>query len=310
MKRTLLVLLAGSLLALCYTGCKKPGTAEPDPYTYNAELQSTNDACFAMLTVSDIEMCMAFVAEGVLTPYFYMPASPGGISVTRDTVAKYLFVSYNNVLCKDGKTRDGSIAMNYNFAHPNAKYYRDVNFSGKIVLINYKVNKWEITNVTDLIVTNQRSAGPFNPATANMSWRINGRLKMKRLSDNKEIYWDGDVLKTLANTNNPAVWPNTQSPIDWRPAMVQYTGKASGTAGGLNYSYEADATKPPLRDFGCLYVPAGLPNALLHPFTAGAAKVTVSNYHPRLLSYGAPGMCDNSGIVSFHGETYQLDFEP
>ena len=229
----------------------------------------------------------------------------------RDTVNKYMFVSYNNTLCRDGKTRDGTIAMNYGVANPNAKYYRDFEFSGKITLINYKINNWEISNITELMVTNKRPSN-FNPATGKLSWRINGKIRMKHLLDNSEITWDGDVTKILDNTNNPAVFTGPYTPIDWRPARLQYIGEASGNARGSlgGYSYSALPDLPPLRDFACSFVPAANPAAILHPFNGGGATIKSSNYHPRIVYYGAPHICDNSGTVSFHTETYPIDFEP
>lgn len=311
MKKAFSLILAASLLSLLYAGCKKnSGGQAPDPFVYNGELQSSKDACLAMLTVSDIDMCMSFVAEGELTPYFYMPAGQGGVVVTRDTFYKYLTVSFNNVLCKDGKTRDGTIAMNYSFSDPNAKYYRNYNFIARIALLNYKVDNWAVENMNTLTVANQRPAGAFNPANMQLSWRITGGIKMTHSIYNWQITWDGDVTKTLVNTNNPGVFKNEYTPIDWRPARVQYTGLVKGLAKGAPYIYTPDAAAPPLRDFTCTYSPVTAPSALLHPFTAGSAKIQVQNFHPRTVEYGPAGVCDNSGTIIFAGETHPVDFEP
>ena len=320
MKKTLPLFLAAALSTGFYSSCKKkdkdPVETEipapvtpvaPDPYTYNPELQSSKSIAYAATALTDIEMICAFTGERYPKPLFYEPAPGGGSIVTTiDTVSYYLFISYNNTLCKDGKVRDGTIALNYGTSSTPPKYYRQYGYTGKLQLINYTVDGWKIALTKSSTITNKLGSPNFNPATTNLSWELAGGFMLTRQNDT--IVWDGSITKLLANTNDPMVFPGPDKPINWSAAKVQYFGAVSGTYKGLSYTFKLDASKPPLRDFVCT-VPGSQQGSQLHPFTAGEALFTISNYHPRSINYGAPQTCDNKATVSFKGEVYDINLD-
>jgi hypothetical protein len=279
----------------------------PDPYTYNSDLQSSKDINFAATTLTDIEMICAFIGEGYPMPFFYEPATgSASVSVSRDTIINYMLISYNNTLCKDGKVRDGIIALNYAVNGPQAKYYRQYGYSGKLQLINYKVDGWKVILANTSTISNKLGSSNFNPATTNLSWDLAGEFILVRQNDT--IRWNGTITKLLTNTSDPTVFLGLNKPINWNLAKVQYFGTASGTCKNLAYTFQLDANKPPLRDFVCS-VPGTQQGSQIRPFTAGEALFTISNYHPRKINYGPPQVCDNKGTVSFKGEVYNIDLD-
>lgn len=325
MKKTLPMLLAAAVFGAFYSACKKKDKAPveteipapapaPDPYTYNSDLQSSKDMEFALRAVSDVEMLCAFAGENNLAVPFYAAAGPntGNVVVTRDMVARNLFVSYNNTLCKDGRTRNGTVAFDYSSSNPNVSYYREYGFYCTVLFINYEVDGWRITNDSAAAyIRNELGAPNFNPATTNLSWKFSGSVTLTKTTDpDRKIIWKGAMIKTLVNTSDPAVYPPSGGQaINWAIARVQYSGLIRGSVNGLSYKYQPDSVKIPLRDFACTVPLASPQGAGIHPFTAGTALFTISNYHPRSIDFGPPQNCDNKGIVTFKGETYNVDFD-
>jgi hypothetical protein len=337
MKKTLSIFFAALFFSAFYSACKKkdkapveteipapvapaptqtttPPPPPPDPYAYSSDLQSSKDMVFAMNTLSDVEMLCAFIGENQMFPAFYGPAGPnaGSWAITRDTLSRYMLVAYNNALCKDGKTRDGTVAFDYSASNANAKYYRNYDFFCRVMFMNYEVDGWKInTDSAGAYIRNNLSSANFNPSTTNLTWKFSGSVSLVKKTDpDRKITWNGAMTKVLANTSDPAVYSTARTQvIDWTKARVQYSGLIQGTINGLNYKYQPDSVKIPLRDFACS-VPLSSPQgSSIHPFTAGMALFTISNYHPRNIDFGPPQVCDNKGAVSFKGETYNVDFD-
>jgi hypothetical protein len=306
--------------------CRKKDDPEPppapDPYTYNNELQSSKDITFSTLLISDIDIIMSFPAENDFYEGFHLPipdansGSSGTVTSIRDISSKYVFVSFSQTKCLDGRNRSGSISMEYDKNGLNAVNYHDFGFSSSINLYNYLVDGWKIELFDAAVpatIGNLVGSANYDPAHTNLSWKIQGKFKLTHPTDpGRNIIWDGTLVKTLINTGDTSVFsPSKTQPINWDIAKVQYTGTVTGTTGQtVSFNYLVDGNKPLTRDFNCAFVPPGSTGVTeFHPFVNGAATFTTANYHPRTIDYGPQNACDNSGTVSFKGETYNVNFD-
>lgn len=304
-------------------GCNKKDNVAPESDT---EFQSSVDITWANMVITDIDQICAYVGENNLFPKFYLPA-PGQatINVTRDTVAKYLFISYNNTKCVDGRLRDGTIAMNYAYTNKNAKYYRDFQFEGNVQLINYKVDGWRIFQRNSFFITNKVTPVDYKPASTNLSWRLNGDFDMKHPSDStRNIHINVDYTKTLLGTSNPTIFPpSKQAAINWSLATVEYKGSSFGeTSRNVPFTFSFQEAKPAIRDFTCypdkvvgVTVNSNTVTSRFeefHPFVGGAATFTTAALYPRVIHYGDEGtttyQCDNEGVVTIKGISYPVNF--
>jgi len=289
---------------------------EFDPYTYSADLQSSKDISEASMIISDLEMLCAFVGDKIFVPKFYRPLNdPSAMVASMDTVAKYYSIAFNQAMCVDGKKRNGSVFVNYGLSSPNVRFYHDFGFVGRVLLTNFEVNGWRVENLNSapFTISNKVSPANYDPSVTNLSWEIMGQLKFTKVTDTtKKLTWNGKVIKTLINTNNPVVFnPNKNAAIQWPFAVVIYSGQANGiTTSILPYSAKTD--KPLKRDFNCNFMPPNNPNVTeLHPFINGSLIFNCSNFHPRTINFGPdePGLCDDQGVVSFSSESHDIVFE-
>ncbi len=330
--KTLNILRTGSLAALgllLVAGCEKKPNKAPEA---DKELQSSVDVSYANLVISDIDMICSFVGENT-DPKFYMHVTePGNTPVdwSRTQSDDYVFVAFNNTKCLDGHVRNGTIAMSYARVNPNARYYRDFEFKGEVALINYRVDGWRVELNNVFKITNQLPVFNFDPKTTPLSWKMTGDFTLKHPTDaSKNMHCNVDLLKTLANTSNPAVFaPSRQSAINWSLSVVEYKGSVFGeTSANIPFTYEVNENNPLVRDFGCfpdkvaaVSVVSGSVNTRyeeFHPFTKGLASFTTDHLYPRQIAYGneadgnarTAAQCDNTGIVTIKGILYPVDFK-
>lgn len=307
-----------ALIMICNACKKKEADPEPapDPYTYSSDLQAPKDLTRTFLAITDIEMICGFIGEAYTSPKFYLPSgASGGLTIIRDTIKKTLTAAYNNVKCVDGKLRNGTIVMDYAFSNPNAKYYHEFEYLARVMLINFEVDGWMVRTVDKTWLTLKNNVKPvdYNPANTNLSWELSGKLTfINKIDSSKTITWEGTLVKTLVNTNNPAVFnPNKKNAINWINAVVNYTGEGSGTILGVPYTCKIENV-PVKRDFNCNFIPAGSSGiSEFHPFITGSVLFSPDNWHPRTVDFGPadPGPCDFQGTVSFKNETHSVDFE-
>lgn len=323
---------AGLLIAFIVPflmACPKPKKAVPP--VADTELQSSVDASLANFIITDIDMICSFGCENNLSPEFYRTApgeDPSKMQVNRPPLTDLLAVSYNSARCKDGRVRDGSIYMFNTNTNPNARYYRNYEFKGRLDLQSYKVDGWQvkITDGTQCYVYNQLPAPNFNPAQTKLSWIIDGSFDFINIADaSKNMTWKGQLTKTLINTNDPAVYnPSGQVAIDWTKAIVEYKGKASGvTSGNVPYKMTINEARPLTREFNCYpdivggvatIQPLSTWKEEFHPFKKGIVSFSTGDKYPREIYYGNEGnsdlvlQCDNSGEVLIKGNSYRVDF--
>lgn len=328
MKNILNIIFSGILILSSLNSCKKgvPSTPEPtpDPYTYNAELQSAKDISFATFAISDLDMMCSFVGENAFLNHFYKEV-PGtsAMAANRDDYQKTLAIGFGKTSCIDGYLRDGSVFLSYSYdpnynsaANPQSNYYRDYGFAGRLALGQYILNDWKI-ELFDASkhphIVNRVSSVGYDPSKVDLTWEITGKFKFTHLKESsRDMIWEGTIVKTLTNTSDPAVFASNKSTaINWNLAKVSYTGIVSGIVlGDKPFSYYIDDNNALQRDFSCAVVPVGSTGVTqFHPFISGGATATISDYHPRIINYGSANACDNDGTISFNSETHTVKFD-
>jgi hypothetical protein len=228
----------------------------------------------------------------------------------------------------DGRLREGTVFMKYNNVDPNASYYQNFDFYGKLTLSEYKVDGWLIKTVngSPCEVHNLLSSPAFDPTKTNLSWSIEGSFEFIHTSDpSKNMVWTGKLVKTLVNTADPAVFKaNRPIAINWSLAKIAYSGYAEGyTSSDKPFKFKIDTYNPLVRDFSCFPDKIGgvrlnpeisVWNEEFHPFVQGIAAFTTGNQYPRQIYFGNEGspdlanQCNNSGEVLIKGNSYPIDF--
>lgn len=324
--KSLLILVA--FIPVLYA-CPKQKMAIPPEQ--DKELQSSIDAVFATFLVSDIEMICSHIAENDYSPAFYIPQpleDQSRFQAFNSPSFKYYTASYNNVKCMDGKLRHGSIFMNYINDNPNSTKYHNYQFHGKMTLTDYRVDGWLIKTVDDkpCDVTNELQSPIFDPNKYNLVWKIKGSFEFIHPTDpSKNMLWSGELTKTLANTNDPAVFnPTALVPINWSKAIVYYGGKATGfTSANIPFEMTVNEYFPITREFTCYPDEFGGIETIsplqtwkneFHPFISGKIDFETGEKYPREIYLGNEGnsnsqtQCDNKGIVLIKGNSYAVDF--
>lgn len=312
-------------LAILLTGC--PKSHNPVPPQPDTELQSSVDASYGLLCITDAEMITSFAAEGDDTPDFYMqaPGSPGVLLPIQNIDADFLHLNFNVTDCLDGKHRDGTIHLErsintaYNpYANGNSRYCRRFGFAGRLTFSDYMVNGWKITTTNadnthdgdECVILNKLTKENYDPATTSLSWSVKGGFKFTK--GDETMFFNVDLVKTLVNTNDPAVFPVSRTAIQWRNATVAYSGKITGfTKGNVPFTMIINEDKPLTRDFKC--APYGSETPGFHPFTNGVAYFNTADLYQREIYYGGSesagqGQCDNSGAIAIKGISYPVDF--
>lgn len=355
MKRVILCFTVLALSTAFVLSCKPKKSTPPEP---DKEFKSAVYASLANYIVSDIEMMCSFMAENTYnTPNAFFqayPASGSTVSVTRDTIDNsmnedQIAMSFNLTRCMDGNVRDGSIRVYVKVDNTNRRYARNPGFQGKVTFDTYRVNEWTISlwdPAAPCYLYNTVPVGS-SPLTKNWTWRFAGKLKFTHAKDtSKNMVWEGELLKTLANTSEKGILPvltgSVLGAINWTAAVVKYHGKYEGygpqiedvtettenVTPKVRYEMAIDEQTPVVRDFLCS--PDRISGVALtgtssvvsrgdehHPFKQGIASFTVGTndkFYPRQVYYGnegEPGLavqCDNTGEIMIKGIAYRVDF--
>lgn len=284
-----LLVLATSLTVV---SCKKDKKEEQDTETTAASDNSySENAANDIMLIGNQAMDNA---NNTLTSYKLVkpedePFLLSCASVTVDTVLKKVTVTFNNTVCNDGRTRNGSLTYDYSQSTNGAKRYRSPGFKCVVTSNNYSVDGNAIT-INSKTIQNTTPVG-FNPQTTNLTWTINANISVTK-SNGGIVTWNCTRYKTLLNTSDPAVYTNDLSPIAWSKARIGLTGNASGvTAQGNNYT--ANITSQLVRDFSC--APGAY--AHRHPFIQGVLQFTPQGKQTRVIDYGN-GACDMTATLT------------
>jgi len=296
-KWTLMAVTALAVFGLAVSSCKKTTTPAP-----NEETGTSADNATAEHTVSDLTMMAAQSSDGSsgLSSYREIGGDDAilGLScatVMRDTTHKIITVTFNgSTPCLDGKTRSGSVIINYSGCTAGAKHYRDPGFSCTVSTNAYVVNGYQV-NVVNKTVTNTTSSG-FNPMSVNETWSITANVNIVKPGGGT-ISWNCNRTKTLLNTSDTSVYHGAPRAITWSKAKVGLTGSASGTCANGN-SFTANVASQLVRDFTCNV-------GGVCPFIQGVLDFTPTGHPTRVIDYG-PGTCDLDATVTVNGVTTHI----
>lgn len=312
--------------ALFMTQCK-PKTANIEPVA-DTETESSVQASWANYMVADIEQLCAFMGEDKYDNHFYYPAVfNNNYEAVAELNAVQKYVTWRNgpVMCRDGRTREGSVFM-YTYvdleANPdadiNSRYYRDYGFVGNISFGNYYVDGWEVKLQDDgnrMYLYNKRKTRIYT-ADQILTFRIKGKVIFKHPTDeNKDITWEGELYKQVVNSTDKEIFdPSAQKAINWfvldkngkliKAALCKYYGSSFGyTEGKKPYKMEIKPETPLVRDYMCTSDPVASVSAAStgtvpftfttdqhHPFISGIASfttgTTAENKYPRQIYFG------------------------
>jgi len=342
MKIGKLGLASAILAALLMTQCK-PKTANVEPVA-DTETESAVEASWATYLIIDVEQLAAYITDDELDNHPYVPVSNQSrdYEAVRQIDATQMFVTWRNgpVLCRDGRTRDGSVFF-YTYldtasnpdADRNSRYYRDYAFVGNISFGNYFVDGWEIKLQDDGnrgYVFNKRKKRLYQ-ADEILTWRIGGKFLIKHPTDaSKNITWEGEIFKELTNSSDKDIWvTGGQKTINWfvadkagkiiRAANCIYYGSMFGTTSGDKpYKMAIRKETPLVRDFMCTADPVASVSAAgtgtvpftysleqHYPIIGGIASfttgTTAENKYPRQIYFGNEASQDQPRQCDYTG---------
>lgn len=302
-------LVAGTLL---FTNCKKESPKVPEP---DKDFGSSSDAALALYILSDInEICAQSGDGGANVPDY------DGI-INRDTVAKIVTVTYNNLKGPDGKVRDGVLKYSFGPSTLGAKYYRQPGYKATVEAINFSVDGYSVI-INSMDISNSTTNG-FNPAVTNLTWVQNLNMEIWKPNGENKITANGSLTKTLINTNPATAGTGTMVPytnintaIKWQFAKITNHGTIQGESSDLR-KYKAVVEKETAlkRDLSCA------PDVLLfprkHPIIKGMVTLDVdpdnanltTKKHMRYIDYDPfkNETCDYNTSITINGISYSMD---
>jgi len=333
--------------ASLFLGCKKP---EPNVAPVaDTETQTAVDAAWCTYIVTDIDMMCSFLGENQCTKHFYTEvpgtstSSEGWYDYTRDISEKRLSMNWFKTKCLDGRMRSGEVRLVYNpdagfnpRSNPNAVYYHDYGFGGKLTLTDYRVDGWVITMPEPGYILNEQVTNPWDGKTL-LKWSLWGKFNFQHPTDTtgkSDLTWSGKIYKVLDNTLDKTVFTITREPaITWSISTCSYYGDFTGTTGGgviqgskgTPYTMKISEKNALKRDFTC--TPDRVAGVTIdnkdnlverddeyHPFVKGIAQFTTSDKYPRQIYFGNESntalawQCDNTGEVMIKGIAYRVNF--
>jgi hypothetical protein len=158
-KYALYILLAPAVFLSCKKSKKDEAAPAPARTVLQAdtEVRSTIDVAYANSTVSDLAMMIGFMAETKTASCFYLAApvaNCGTVTTTRDTLARFVTMTFLDAKCMDGRSRKGSVTGDYsldkttfNTIYNYGDYFRNYNFGCKVTLSGYRIDEWKIESL-------------------------------------------------------------------------------------------------------------------------------------------------------------------
>jgi hypothetical protein len=292
---------ASLIIAISIASCKKSSTPETNPATGNEETTSSADNANAEHTLSDITEIVAQASDGSASLSAYRTTggyvgtlASGCATVTSDTANKMITISFNGSSpCMDGRTRSGSIMVNYFASTLGAKHYRDPGFSCTVTSNNYVVDGNQVT-IINKTISNTTSLG-FNPLTTALTWNVNAHIRIVKSNNGGTIDYSCTHVKSLINTADTSVYHGVAHAITWTKARMGITGTSSGST-TANVGYTATISNMLIRDFGACSINGR------HPIIMGTIRYTPAGHPVRVIDYGN-GACDNTATVTVNGVT-------
>lgn len=280
-----------AIAALMFTSCRKDNTEE--------ETSSAEDHAMAENIYNDINAMAGQAADISASSLSSYRGSADALilslscaTITHDTVNHIVTIAFSGGTCQDGRTRSGSLIVNYSASTNGATHYRDPGFSCTVTSNNYVVDG-NAVNIINKTITNTTPVG-FNPATTNITWRIDAHIQITKASGGT-VEWTCSRDKSLLNTSDTNVYQGAASPIVWSLARVGHTGSANGTCAD-GESFTATITSMLIRDFGGCVINGK------HPIIQGTLDMTKGTRPVRHIDFGN-GSCDDQATVTVNNHT-------
>jgi hypothetical protein len=276
-----------AIAGLMFTSCKKDNMTDE-------ETNSAEDNASAETIYNDINAMAGQASDihgGSMSNYRLSDAdlicSLSCATLVWDSLNHTVTITFNGQTCQDGRTRSGSLIVDYSASTNGATHYRDPGFSCTVASNNYVVDG-NAVNIISKTISNTTPVG-FNPASTNETWHIDAHIQITKASGGS-IDWTCSRNKELLNTSDHAVYVDASTPITWSLARVGHTGSASGTCAD-GESFSATITSMLIRDFGGCIVSGK------HPIIQGTLDFTKGSRPVRHIDFGN-GSCDNLATVT------------
>ncbi len=282
-----------TVAGLMFTSCRKDNSNDNDT-------SSSADNNMAEHYSNDIVSIAAQGSDAGSTTTYRLGNDEETLSscatVAVDTVNKIVTVTFNGGNCLDGRTRSGTLTINYSASTLGARHYRDPGFSCTITSSNYVVDGNQV-NIINKTITNTTAAG-FNPATTNLTWNVSATMNIIKANNGGTVSWTCNRTTTLLNTSDANVYHGSSTAISWGQARIGITGSANGTTAAGDH-FTATVTSQLIRDFG------GCNIGGRHPFIQGTMDFTPGAKATRHIDFGN-GSCDNTATVTIGSHTYTV----
>jgi hypothetical protein len=274
-----------AIAGLMFTSCRKDNTEE--------ETSSAEDHAMAEGIYNDINAMAGQAADisgssmsGYRSGDGELILANGCANISRDTVNHIVVITFSGT-CQDGRTRSGSLTVNYSACTLGARHYRDPGFSCTVTSNNYVVDG-NAVNIINKTITNTTASG-FDASHTNLTWHIDAHIQITK-STGGTIDWTCSRDKELLNTSDTTVYHGSAIPISWSLARVGHTGSASGTCAD-GESFSVTITSQLVRDFGGCIINGK------HPIIQGTLDMTKGTRPVRHIDFGN-GTCDDQATVT------------
>ncbi|MBI3511738.1 MAG: hypothetical protein HY064_13845 [Bacteroidetes bacterium] len=279
------------IAALAFTACRKDETEEETSSSEDhAMLERTDHDITSMsgqaadITGSSLSNYRTGADESIL--------SNGCATITRDSANHTVTITFNGGTCQDGRTRSGSLLIDYSASTNGAMHYRDPGFVCSVTSNNYVVDG-NAVNIITKVITNTTPFG-FDALTTNLTWHIVAHVSVTK-SAGGTIDWNCDRTKELLNTSDANVYHGSAQPISWNLARIGLTGSSHGTCAD-GESFTGNITSQLIRDFG------GCNIGGKYPIIQGAIDFTKGTRPVRHIDFGN-GACDDLATVTVNNHT-------
>jgi hypothetical protein len=280
-----------AIAGLLFTSCRKDNTEE--------ETSSAEDHAMAENIYNDINAMAgqaSDISSGSMSNYRLgsdeLILSLSCATIVHDSVNRTVTITFSGGTCQDGRTRSGSLIVNYSASTNGATHYRDPGFSCTVTSNNYVVDG-NAVNIINKTITNTTATG-FDPATTNLTWHIDAHIQITK-SSGGTIEWTCSRDKSLLNTSDVNVYHGASAPVTWSLARIGHTGSGSGTCAD-GESFSVTITSMLIRDFGGCIVSGK------HPIIQGTLDMTKGTRPVRHVDFGN-GACDNLATVTVNNHT-------
>ena len=282
-----------TVITLLFTSCRKDNKNNDD-----TDISSVSDSNLAEHYSNDIVSIAAECSdEGTTTSYRIgnnEQTLSGSATVATDSINKIITVTFNGGVCIDGRTRSGTLTINYSSSTLGARHYRDPGFSCSVASTNYVVDGNKV-NIINKSISNTTPTG-FDPAVTNLTWNISADIHIVKSGNGGTFTWTCDHTETLLNTST--LYHGSSSPIPWTIARIAIGGSSLGIT-TTGESFSATISTALIRDFGQCNIGGK------HPFIQGTMDFIPSSKSTRHIDFGN-GACDNTATVTINSQTYTV----